>query len=51
MYHILAFISYITRRQPFSDIIAKNDKDAFALFAIVDRLTNPPVSVTTEVIQ
>lgn len=32
----------------FSDIIAKNNNKACALFASVDRLTNPPVSVACE---
>ena len=32
------------RRSFFSDIIAKNNNNTRALFATVDRLTNPPVS-------
>ena len=36
------------RRSYFSDIIAKNNNNSRALFAIVDRLTNTPVSVASE---
>ena len=36
------------RQSFFSDIIAKNKNNARALFATVDRLTNPPVSVASE---
>ena len=32
----------------FSEIIAKNNNNAQALFTTVDRLTNPPVSVAPE---
>ena len=34
----------------FSDIIAKNSNYARSLFVTVDRLTNPPVSVTPELL-
>lgn len=36
------------RQSFFSDIIAKNNNNARALFATVDRLTNPPVHVAPE---
>ncbi|XP_072247605.1 uncharacterized protein [Leuresthes tenuis] len=36
------------RKSYFSDIITKNSHNAQALFATVDRLTNPPVSVANE---
>ena len=36
------------RRSFFSDIIAKNNNNTRALFAAVDRLTNPPQSVASE---
>lgn len=38
------------RRSFFSDIITKNNNNARALFATVDRLTNPPVSVASELL-
>ena len=36
------------RQSFFSDIITKNSNNARALFAAVDRLTNPPVTVASE---
>ena len=36
------------RQSFFSDIITKNSNNAHALFAAVDRLTNPPVTVASE---
>ncbi len=38
------------RRSFFSDIITKNTNNARALFATVDRLTNPPVSVASDLL-
>ena len=38
------------RQSFFSDIIAKNSNNARSLFITVDRLTNPPVSVTPELL-
>ena len=38
------------RQSFFSDIITKNNNNARALFATVDRLTNPPVSVAPELL-
>ena len=36
------------RQSFFSDIITKNSNNVRALFAAVDRLTNPPVTVASE---
>ena len=36
------------RQSFFSDIITKNSNNVRALFAAVDRLTNPPVAVASE---
>ena len=38
------------RRSFFSDIIARNNNNSRALFATVDRLTNPPVPVASELL-